>query len=623
MSRRALAITVLALVPAHAIAAPTEPGTLVNPLNTTDECENCHLFPNPASMAAEPPFSPFRTWQGSMMANAGRDPVFWGAVAVAADDAPGETELCIRCHAPRAFLDGHGDVTSIDELTSDELSGVECEICHRAMEDLEAPVGNANYTIDDVFVDTNVPRRGPWDYSDGLLPPPHAWLYDPYIGSSRLCGTCHDVSTPLERVDDAGVGMGTPFNEQRTYSEWLNSDYAIEGPAFLSCQDCHMPEVDDIAACTQYQPVQSHPSGGRRHDLVGANRFVVSLLKQEYGSAGANVLPDSSFDNTMARYDDLLEGAASISILAPNTIDLEQGIADLGVRVANNTGHKLPSGYAEGRVAWLEMTAEYNGEVLYSSGSWDADNGLQRDGQIRTYEAIAEDFADGTELHLLRNNHWVLDNRIPPLGLIADPQTDPVGDRYQLQPGGTWPNFDDHSYVLEPMPQVVDATPDDPNDDLLVVHVRMRYLLNTPEYIEFLGDNGGAAGEHVAELFDLAGGATPETLGEQSISIPIVNFGAVAGTSTGTGTGEGTGTSTTGGSTGGSTTGVADTSVGATTLGESSTTLAADGSTSSGGPTGTDGGGGCACVVGPRDRGLVGAPWLLALALVRRRRGRR
>ncbi|MBC8068228.1 MAG: hypothetical protein IAG13_07835, partial [Deltaproteobacteria bacterium] len=546
MSRaRTLAAGLLALVPASAAAAPTQPGELVNPLFDPQSCELCHLFDNPGAAEDEAPYAPMRTWQGSMMANSARDPVFWAAVAVAADDVPGETELCLRCHAPRAFLEGNTGATSIADLTNDQLQGVECELCHRMVEDVGQPAGNAQYEIDDVLVDTNVPRRGPWDFSDGVPAPPHTWIQDPYTGSSRLCGTCHDVTTPVERVDDDGVGLGVSFNEQRTYSEWLGSAYAIPGADFSSCQDCHMPAVADMTGCTAHLNQYTHETGGRRHDLVGANRFMVGLLKQEYGSMGANLLSDELFDLTIARMDELLATAATLTVQAPAAVDLTQGLPELAVRVTNETGHKLPSGYSEGRIMWLEIVAEYAGATVWSSGLWDPRAGTtQQDAQLRTYEAVGEQLATGTTFHLLLNDHWRYDTRIPPLGLTPNLQTDPVGDRYTLQGDGTWPNFDEHSYAFGPAEDVVDATPDNARDDELLVTIRLRYLVNTPEYIDFLGAQS-EAGADVAALFETAGGAPPVVLAEQTVAIPITAFGAGAGTSSSEGSSS-AGSSTTG-----------------------------------------------------------------------------
>ncbi|MEM6996813.1 MAG: multiheme c-type cytochrome, partial [Myxococcota bacterium] len=233
------------LVPA-ALAAPTEPETLLVPLDPAGTCLDCHAFPNPVDREDEPAFAPV-LWQGSMMANAARDPVFWAAVAIADQDAPGQTIDCIRCHAPKAFLEGRGDATQMDALLPDDLDGVSCDLCHRLVDDGATPAGNARYTVDDLVGVKGVPRRGPWTYGPRDLAPSHDWAGpDPHIASSRSCGTCHDVTTEAERVDEDGNGLGVGFGEQRTYSEWLGSAFAAPGEDFRSCQDCHMPAVADV-----------------------------------------------------------------------------------------------------------------------------------------------------------------------------------------------------------------------------------------------------------------------------------------------------------------------------------------------------------------------------------------
>ena len=614
--------------PSAVYAAPTQPEELVNPLSPPVTCELCHGYENAIAHFGDPDYSPFRTWQGTMMANSARDPVFWAGVAVADADAPGETELCIRCHSPRAFLNGNADaVTSFDELEPEEREGVECELCHRAMEDPMTPPGNAAYMVDDTIVGVNVPRRGPWGYTEGgpVPEPPHSWIEDSYIGSSRLCGTCHDVTTGTERVNEAGVGLGMNFNEQRTYSEWVNSAYSQPGPGFQSCQDCHMPEVANMSGCTAHLNQFTHATGGRRHDLVGANRFMVGLLRDEYGSAGANLIADFYFDNAIAAMDEFLPNSATVDIVAPINMDLEQGVEDIFVTVTNNTGHKLPSGYSEGRVMWLELTAEYAGQVIYTSGEWNQATGhIDEDPQLRTYEAIGMRWADGTTLHLLLNDYWLRDDRIPPLGLTPDIETDPVGDRYELLPNGTWPNFDRHTYEFPGAPEIFDATPSDNNDDFLEVTVRVQYIINNTEYMDFLQAEAGEAGMHVATLFDLAGGATPVTLGEGTVSIPITNFGSenpggdetttsaedTTSTTTGGLTTDGENTSTTEGGPGGQTS-----LPGGTDPDPSSGTVDTEPGAAD------DGGEGCGCRSGGGS-GMPGAA-LLSLMLLGLRRRRR
>ncbi|MBV1859677.1 MAG: hypothetical protein KUG77_14785 [Nannocystaceae bacterium] len=603
-----------ALLSSSAAAAPTQPGELVNDLFQPVQCSFCHGFINAADAQDDPPYSPFNTWQGTMMANAARDPVFWAGVAVAEVDDPEETEVCVRCHSPRAFLGGNGEATSFDELTPQEQEGIECEFCHRMVEDEGVPAGNAQYTVADVLGPggNNVPRHGPWDFTDGVPEPPHDWVYDEYIGQSRFCGTCHDVTTPAERVDDDGIGMGRSFNEQRTYSEWLGSAYAEPGDDFASCQDCHMTAVPNKPGCSDHVNQFAHATGGRRHDFNGANRFMLELLRNEYGDMGQGEVPSVYFDLNIERMDEFLATAASLEVSGPKTFDVESGLEDLLITVTNNTGHKLPSGYSEGRVMWVEVVGRYGNDILFSSGGWNPADGLQIDPQLRTYEGVGEDYADGTQFHLLRNNHWVEDTRIPPLGAQPDIETDPVGTRYTLLPDGTWPNFDVNTYNFAGLEGLLDATPEDDTDDVLELTVRVRYLINTPEYISFLEANAGEAGTHVAGLFDEMGGATPTTLAEQVLQLPIEGLNRPGSESS---SGSGTSTSSTGGGTGVGTSSNSTTSAPPTTTAD--TTVADESSTGGAPADGADDG--CGCTQGGGS-GWNGAFLLIPLLMMRRRR---
>jgi len=585
-------------------ATPTLPGGLTNKLQATSECIKCHSFKNPDEIADQPFVTPV-AWQGGMMANSARDPVFWAGVAVASQD--GDTTTCVRCHVPRAFVGGNEGVQTIDELSEDELTGVDCDLCHRLVDDGETPPGNALYAIDDVLgMNGEIAKRGPWDYTEGLVPM-HAWLQDPYMGASRACGTCHDVETEQDRVDSAGMSLGEKFGEQRTYSEWVNSAYAAAGEDFKSCQDCHMPAVDDVAGCLEFNAQgDRHPTGGRRHDLGGANRRMVELLKGVYGDAGEGTIGDAFFDIAIASIDRTLAEAATLTVEAPTSVDLAAGISGLAVTVTNKTGHKLPSGYSEGRVMWLEVVGRYADEVVYSSGRWLAGEGLEGDPQQRTYEAVAVEYGTDTRFHLLRNNTWVVDSRIPPLGLKQDGKTDPVGDRYTLLPDQTWPNFDEVVYEFSAA-EVVDATPDE--DDVMELSVRLLYVVNTPEYIEFLADTAGAPGQTVADLFAGLGAVEPLVLAEWSQTVPLT--GLMEPTPGSTSSGTGSESSGSAGSEGG--TAVVPTSGGVPMSGGES------GAEGSGGNAEGEGGeGGCGCRSTPG-----GEAWWLGLGLLGLRRRRR
>jgi MYXO-CTERM domain-containing protein len=594
---------------APATAAPTEPGGLTNPLFAATTCTNCHTFGNIEPHENDPLYAPWITWQGSMMANAARDPVFWAGVAIASQDEPGGTIDCVRCHAPRAFLEGRGDAIAMDELQQDDLAGVECDLCHRTMEDAGVPAGNAQYTVDDTLVNGVVPRRGQFAYEDGVGQPPHPFIQDPYTGSSRMCGTCHDVTTPRERVDDAGVGMGVDFNEQRTYSEWLGSSFAQPGDDFRSCQDCHMPEVTDMPGCMENANAGNvHATGSRRHDLLGANRFMLGLLQGLYGSAGTNEVDDFFYETSIANTDAFLATAATLELTAPGEVDLGAGLDGVEVVVTNQTGHKLPTGYSEGRVMWIEVVARYGEDIVWSSGLWTQGTGYEEDAQLRTYRAVAEDYADGAVFHLLRNNHWVEDTRIPPAGLLPNIETDPVGDRYTLQGDGTWPSFDAVQYAFAGNTEIVDATPADSEDDVLTLETRLMYVINTPDYVQFLSDENtiNDAGDEVLTLFEDAGGAVPVVLATQTVEIPIVGFGASAESSS------------SGGSS--STTTPSDTSNGeATTVTTTTADTSGDSGTSTSGTNEDTPADGCSCVTSPSP----GAWWAFGVIALARRRRRR
>jgi len=64
--------------------AGTQPG-LGQPILANDDCEVCHGQP---SDEVDRRVLPFNSWAGSMMANAGRDPLFWAALDVANADEP-------------------------------------------------------------------------------------------------------------------------------------------------------------------------------------------------------------------------------------------------------------------------------------------------------------------------------------------------------------------------------------------------------------------------------------------------------------------------------------------------------------------------------------------------------
>ena len=113
-----------------ALVVPNEiqqPGTQqeeVGNLETPDKCDNCH---GGYDQAVEPAF----TWRGSMMANAGRDPIFWATLAIAEQDFDGSGDLCIRCHSTGGWYGGRSTPTDGSGLAASDSDGVDCDTCHK------------------------------------------------------------------------------------------------------------------------------------------------------------------------------------------------------------------------------------------------------------------------------------------------------------------------------------------------------------------------------------------------------------------------------------------------------------------------------------------------------------
>ncbi|HEY5652965.1 MAG TPA: hypothetical protein VIR63_01175, partial [Pontiella sp.] len=202
-------------------------------------CGSCHS--NTGDDAADP----YKTWQGGMMSQASRDPVYLAALTIANQDIPGVGEYCIRCHSPAGWLEGRSTEPDGSGLREHDKDGVSCSICHRLVDPLSdagkaqvktPPPGYGNGMM--VMSDNKV-VFGPYDDSPPVTS--HATEKSSFTSSSELCGTCHDVSNPLATDD---VLNEPPFSYgiiERTYSEWALSDYAKEETK-KTCQSCHFPE---------------------------------------------------------------------------------------------------------------------------------------------------------------------------------------------------------------------------------------------------------------------------------------------------------------------------------------------------------------------------------------------
>ena len=142
------------------------PGTQPNQvsLEGPNRCMNCH---GDYDQAVEPAFN----WRGSMMANAGRDPLFWATLAIAEQDAPSSGDLCIRCHSPGGWMEGRADDTGGSHINAKDREGVQCDFCHRQVDPMYAEGISRTGDLLDMAIETGViDKRGSYFYlGDDLL----------------------------------------------------------------------------------------------------------------------------------------------------------------------------------------------------------------------------------------------------------------------------------------------------------------------------------------------------------------------------------------------------------------------------------------------------------------------
>jgi hypothetical protein len=336
-------------------------------------------------------------------------------------------------------------------------------------------------------------RRGP--YADAQAD--HAFLESPYHRSADLCGTCHDVSNPVYVAgatpgDYVLNGFDAPhpdgdlrnmFPIERTYSEWTETAYANGGvyaPQFAgakpdgivsTCQDCHMRDVAGKGA--DGGPTRSDLP---LHDLTGGNHFIPDILPSFFPGEVDSLRLNAGKQRAIQ----MLQLAASMA-LAPGQAGSRPTVT---VTITNETGHKLPSGYPEGRRIWLNLKAyDIDNNLVYESGAYDEATGvLTKDDDIKIYQikpglspaiASALGLPAGESFHFVLNDTVYSDNRIPPRGFtnagFETIQSPAVA--YAYADSQYW---DETTYYLPYEANFVEAT--------------LYYQTTSKGYIEFLRD---------------------------------------------------------------------------------------------------------------------------------------
>jgi hypothetical protein len=222
---------------------------------------------------------------------------------------------------------------------------------------------------------------------------------------SEMCAACHDVTNALPIRNTLGRFAGG-FPIERTYTEWSNSRYADRpGNKFFDpkfkrdCQSCHMQQDygQPGTAQTLYDanghamPIikEAVATDGKErpfftHHFVGGNALVPRLIGKDVDNSG-NVSPypelsaysyssedhNSPYSRAVWTHTERKGAYAQQSRLSwdrlRHVLSLEASgpasaaagtAAPITVSVANTgSGHDFPSGFPEGRIAWVAVHA--------------------------------------------------------------------------------------------------------------------------------------------------------------------------------------------------------------------------------------------------------------------------
>ena len=528
---------------------PGQSGNIEHP----GKCDNCH---GGYDLAVEPAFN----WRGSMMAQAARDPLFWACLAVANQDVPESGDLCIRCHAPDGWLAGRSTPTDGSALNNNDREGVQCDFCHKLVR--PPPLGVNPYPDDPDYTAGTYDRDQAYLATLSVIPPAsangmyiadadnakrgpfvdaaakHQMYYSPFHRESGICGTCHDVSNPafngssnIYTLNDFGAASPSfnpydMFPIERTYSEWLKSDYntaqGIEAPQFggnkqfvSTCQDCHMHDVSGVA-CNKRGAV--YRDDLPLHDLTGGNTFIPGLVGQLF----PDEVNQAALDAGVQRASGMLQKAASLDLSVASNPDGTGLLAR--VRVTNETGHKLPSGYPEGRRIWIDLKQFSGSTLVAESGAYDPASAELDTSGTKIYQikpgispevSSATGLPEGPSFHFVLNSKIYSDNRIPPRGFTNTAfeaiQSPPI--KYSYADGQYW---DDTEYALQ---AGVDR-----------VEVTLYYQTLSKDYVTFLWkeNNTNDAGQVLYDLWAANGKSVPVAMATASVSLapPAAAFSA-------------------------------------------------------------------------------------------------
>jgi hypothetical protein len=410
------------------------------------------------------------------------------------------------------------------------------------------------------FVSPNDEKRA--SFADAE-PVSHNIYYSRYHKSKYFCGTCHDVSNPV--LANLGQDGTQPLNTEtyaaysyyhveRTFSEFMLSAYGQQDGApgsgsfapdvfntslannnIARCQDCHMRDVEGAGCDKQgalVRPTESveHPmSGLPMHDMTGGNAWVSYVLASTVqGSANYDAINDGLLNQgpdlltldltqgqgvdseallaSVERTKQQLNNAASI-----DGLDYDYDVGSLSFRIQNHTGHKLISGFPEGRRMFINIKVyAADDSLIYEVNPYDYQagtlKGLDYDyvldpsgipplpdeinplNEVHLKELIYEIHPSSDLTGEEKTFHFALatgrskDNRIPPQGFLIDQAEERIVEPvWEGTPDPKYFSAEEYAGGYDAVSLMVPSGADR-------LEVNLYYQTTSREYIEFLRD---------------------------------------------------------------------------------------------------------------------------------------
>jgi len=296
-------------VPAPGDSGPdvVGPTYTIEQLKDPETCNACHK-------------KHFEDWSGSMHAYAADDPLF-----------------CVNCHSPMAVA-SVPEGTTVDTAMLKSLPpsqrGVTCYFCH-SIDGVSGTHNNPLHLANDGVM------RG--RYPDAVPNEAHTSAYSEYLDGTQLksaeaCGSCHDI------VNDRQAHI------ERTFAEWKETVFSMSGSG-RTCAQCHV--------------------GQQQKDLIADGPKVQGVFLRyphEHKMAAVDVattdFPQMEAQKEAVAYELNRELQTALCV---TSLGSEAYIAVLASNAA--AGHRWPSGAAQDRQLWFEVTAYAAGAQIYQSGA--------------------------------------------------------------------------------------------------------------------------------------------------------------------------------------------------------------------------------------------------------------